>query len=106
MPFLQASRSAACCESRCRRSSGFRCAIPNHHALTGSEVDRRLRFPSEELIDGLSGAGAGDETVVIEEHDSSVSEPRVEEFAALPDGVVQVGVDVNQCETAPGKSRH
>jgi len=58
------------------------------------------------LIDGLSRAWAGDEAVVIEEHDSVVSEPRIEEFAALPDGVVQVGVDVHEGKAAIAHLRH
>jgi len=78
------------CNATLRRST------PNRDCLAGLQYDWRFRLVGEKLVNGLAGARTGRKAIVIEDHHTTGLETRIDEFAAIPYGSIDVHVHVGQ----------
>src|SRR5688572_7700238 len=68
--------------------------------LARRHVDDGFWLVGEELVDGLSGAVAAREAIVVADDDATRAHSRIEERQAVARGLVEVDVDMDERELA------
>jgi hypothetical protein len=66
--------------------------------LPGRKIAWHLRLTRKKRINGKLHSWAGDQSIVVKDHDSAVGEPPIKEVAAVEHRLIDIDVDMDEAK--------